>query len=263
VRAGGLDLPDLTAREEVILRCLARGSSVRQTARALGFVPKTVENVQTGLSGSWVRATRPAQSPSPTRSACSRPAIRPWPERTRCARRAARASRHCREITSAPERERRVLRHARLARHRQDPRRSPDRSSAPAAVGTALTGPAAPGLVLRCRGPGSRQGVPGRYGRGGSPPAGHPLPPTGVSLQPALPCSPRASWWPPGSPCSGPGRHVPPEATRWPRRPPRSGRRGPWRRARTHAGPGRSRAAATPLPVRMPGINEWRPERAG
>jgi DNA-binding NarL/FixJ family response regulator len=43
------DLPELTARETDILRSVAQGYSVRQTARALGIAPKTVENVQTRL----------------------------------------------------------------------------------------------------------------------------------------------------------------------------------------------------------------------
>jgi len=47
--AGGVELPELTARESDILRCLAQGYSIRQTARALGIAPKTVENVQTRL----------------------------------------------------------------------------------------------------------------------------------------------------------------------------------------------------------------------
>jgi DNA-binding NarL/FixJ family response regulator len=47
--AGRLELPELTARESDILRCLAQGYSIRQTARALGIAPKTVENVQTRL----------------------------------------------------------------------------------------------------------------------------------------------------------------------------------------------------------------------
>jgi len=47
--SGRLELPDLTARESDILRCLARGHSIRQTARVLGIAPKTVENVQTRL----------------------------------------------------------------------------------------------------------------------------------------------------------------------------------------------------------------------
>ncbi len=47
--AGRLELPELTARESDILRCLAQGYSIRQTARALGIAPKTVENIQTRL----------------------------------------------------------------------------------------------------------------------------------------------------------------------------------------------------------------------
>ena len=43
------DLPDLSVRERDILRCIASGKSIRQTGRALGIAPKTVENVQTGL----------------------------------------------------------------------------------------------------------------------------------------------------------------------------------------------------------------------
>jgi DNA-binding NarL/FixJ family response regulator len=43
------DVPDLTVRERDILRCIASGKSIRQTARALGIAPKTVENIQTGL----------------------------------------------------------------------------------------------------------------------------------------------------------------------------------------------------------------------
>ena len=46
---GRLDLPDLTARESDILRCLAQGHSIRRAARVLGIAPKTVENVQTRL----------------------------------------------------------------------------------------------------------------------------------------------------------------------------------------------------------------------
>jgi two-component system, NarL family, nitrate/nitrite response regulator NarL len=46
---GRLELPELTARESDILRSLARGHSIRQTARVLGIAPKTVENVQTRL----------------------------------------------------------------------------------------------------------------------------------------------------------------------------------------------------------------------
>jgi two-component system, NarL family, nitrate/nitrite response regulator NarL len=47
--ARGGDLPELTAREGDILRSVARGDSIRQTARALGISPKTVENIQTRL----------------------------------------------------------------------------------------------------------------------------------------------------------------------------------------------------------------------
>jgi DNA-binding NarL/FixJ family response regulator len=47
--AGRTMLPELTARESDILRCLAQGHSIRQAARALGIAPKTVENVQTRL----------------------------------------------------------------------------------------------------------------------------------------------------------------------------------------------------------------------
>jgi two-component system, NarL family, nitrate/nitrite response regulator NarL len=43
------DLPELTARESDILRSGAEGHSIRQTARALGIAPKTVENIQTRL----------------------------------------------------------------------------------------------------------------------------------------------------------------------------------------------------------------------
>ena len=46
---GGLELPELTSRESDILRSLALGHSIKQTARALGIAPKTVENVQTRL----------------------------------------------------------------------------------------------------------------------------------------------------------------------------------------------------------------------
>jgi two-component system, NarL family, nitrate/nitrite response regulator NarL len=47
--AGGMEMPELTARESDILRWLAQGYSIRQTARVLGIAPKTVENVQTRL----------------------------------------------------------------------------------------------------------------------------------------------------------------------------------------------------------------------
>jgi two-component system, NarL family, nitrate/nitrite response regulator NarL len=45
----GGELPELTARESDILQSVARGYSIRQTARALGISPKTVENIQTRL----------------------------------------------------------------------------------------------------------------------------------------------------------------------------------------------------------------------
>jgi two-component system, NarL family, nitrate/nitrite response regulator NarL len=47
--SGSMELPDLTARESDILSSLASGHSIRQTGRALGIAPKTVENVQTRL----------------------------------------------------------------------------------------------------------------------------------------------------------------------------------------------------------------------
>jgi two-component system, NarL family, nitrate/nitrite response regulator NarL len=78
--AGRLDLPELTARESDILRCLAQGYSIRQTARVLGIAPKTVENVQTRLfrklgvrnrSGAFAVADAfgllPASEPPPAR----------------------------------------------------------------------------------------------------------------------------------------------------------------------------------------------------
>jgi DNA-binding CsgD family transcriptional regulator len=43
------ELPELTAREGDILQSAARGYTIRQTARALGISPKTVENIQTRL----------------------------------------------------------------------------------------------------------------------------------------------------------------------------------------------------------------------
>jgi two-component system, NarL family, nitrate/nitrite response regulator NarL len=46
---GTSGLPELTSRESDILQSLACGHSIRQTARALGIAPKTVENVQTRL----------------------------------------------------------------------------------------------------------------------------------------------------------------------------------------------------------------------
>lgn len=42
-------VPELTVREEDILRSIARGDTVRQTARALGIAEKTVENTQSRL----------------------------------------------------------------------------------------------------------------------------------------------------------------------------------------------------------------------
>jgi two-component system, NarL family, nitrate/nitrite response regulator NarL len=42
-------LPELTSRESDILRSVAQGHSIRQTARGLGISPKTVENIQTRL----------------------------------------------------------------------------------------------------------------------------------------------------------------------------------------------------------------------
>jgi two-component system, NarL family, nitrate/nitrite response regulator NarL len=47
--ARGDELPELTARESDILQSVARGDSIRQTARTLGISPKTVENIQTRL----------------------------------------------------------------------------------------------------------------------------------------------------------------------------------------------------------------------
>ncbi len=47
--AGTVEVPELTARESDILRCLSQGYSIRQAARVLGIAPKTVENVQTRL----------------------------------------------------------------------------------------------------------------------------------------------------------------------------------------------------------------------
>jgi two-component system, NarL family, nitrate/nitrite response regulator NarL len=46
---GQQGLPELTARESDILRSLASGHTIRQTARTLGIAAKTVENVQTRL----------------------------------------------------------------------------------------------------------------------------------------------------------------------------------------------------------------------
>jgi DNA-binding NarL/FixJ family response regulator len=42
-------LPELTSREQDILRLIARGLTVRQTARTLGIAAKTVENTQSRL----------------------------------------------------------------------------------------------------------------------------------------------------------------------------------------------------------------------
>jgi DNA-binding NarL/FixJ family response regulator len=46
---GPVGPPELTSRESDILSSMAQGHSIRQTARALGIAPKTVENVQTRL----------------------------------------------------------------------------------------------------------------------------------------------------------------------------------------------------------------------
>jgi len=43
------EVPELTARERDILASIARGHTVRQTARALGIAAKTVENTQARL----------------------------------------------------------------------------------------------------------------------------------------------------------------------------------------------------------------------
>jgi DNA-binding NarL/FixJ family response regulator len=50
-RAGDTDraLPELTTREHDILRSIASGDTVRQTARTLGIAQKTVENIQARL----------------------------------------------------------------------------------------------------------------------------------------------------------------------------------------------------------------------
>jgi DNA-binding NarL/FixJ family response regulator len=42
-------MPDLTAREQDVLRHIAQGHTTRQSARALGIAPKTVENTQARL----------------------------------------------------------------------------------------------------------------------------------------------------------------------------------------------------------------------
>ena len=67
---GRVALPELTARESDILRCLAQGHSIRQAARALGIAPKTVENVQTRLFRKLGVRTGQGRSPSPMPSAC-------------------------------------------------------------------------------------------------------------------------------------------------------------------------------------------------
>lgn len=46
---GGVAVPSLSAREGEILACIARGLSVKQTARRLGVAHKTVENIQSRL----------------------------------------------------------------------------------------------------------------------------------------------------------------------------------------------------------------------
>ena len=47
--AAALPVPTLTPRERAILESAERGESVKQTARALGIAPKTVENLQSRL----------------------------------------------------------------------------------------------------------------------------------------------------------------------------------------------------------------------
>lgn len=47
--AAGAKSQPLTTREQQILRSIERGESVKQTARALGIAPKTVENLQSRL----------------------------------------------------------------------------------------------------------------------------------------------------------------------------------------------------------------------
>jgi two-component system, NarL family, nitrate/nitrite response regulator NarL len=47
--SSGPGLPELTSRELDILRLIAAGNTVRQTARALGIAAKTVENTQSRL----------------------------------------------------------------------------------------------------------------------------------------------------------------------------------------------------------------------
>lgn len=83
------DLPELSARESDILRSVAQGYSIKQTARVLGIAPKTVENVQTRLfrklgvrnrSGALAVADAfgllPAAPPAPARSSPGSP-VRP------------------------------------------------------------------------------------------------------------------------------------------------------------------------------------------
>jgi two-component system, NarL family, nitrate/nitrite response regulator NarL len=90
--SGTSELPELTSRESDILRSLARGHSIRQTARALGIAPKTVENVQTRLfrklgvrnrSGALAVADAfgllPAQPPVPVPAGAPAPAHAPRP----------------------------------------------------------------------------------------------------------------------------------------------------------------------------------------
>jgi two-component system, NarL family, nitrate/nitrite response regulator NarL len=48
-RGDSAPVPDITAREHDILRSIARGHTVRETARALGIAAKTVENAQSHL----------------------------------------------------------------------------------------------------------------------------------------------------------------------------------------------------------------------
>lgn len=65
---GGAGLPVLTARESQILRSIAAGDTVRQTARALGITQKPVENTQARLFrklGSRNRAATPGPGARP------------------------------------------------------------------------------------------------------------------------------------------------------------------------------------------------------
>ena len=92
----GSELPELTSRESDILRSMARGHSIRQTARALGIAPKTVENVQTRLfrklgvrnrSGALAVADAfgllPAQAQAPAQPQAPAPALALAPAQTR------------------------------------------------------------------------------------------------------------------------------------------------------------------------------------